>query len=72
MDSNKDGMIQFSEFLTNMICFDEKSRKQQIKKLFSLMDEDKSGYIEPKEVLGLFKNMGGDKKLQDEIINRFM
>lgn len=68
VDLNKNNKLNYSEFLTAFYSFEENVKKQEIQKIFHLIDADKSGYISKKE-LGQFFLMEEDEELLEEIFS---
>ena len=50
MDDNGNGLIEYSEFMANMMHFDQNKMDDVLKQTFKLIDISKTGFIETAEL----------------------
>jgi len=56
IDVDKNGKINYTEFLASSISQDELFTPSNLSKMFKLLDKDGNGEIDKKELMGLFSD----------------
>ncbi|XP_069114967.1 calmodulin-like [Argopecten irradians] len=68
MDTNKDGTIEFDEFLETLKKMpSENSREEELKECFQLFDKNKQGYLTIPELKHILQDLGNDSFTDEEV-----
>lgn len=63
MDTDKNGYIEFTEFLTAAVDMKKLASHDQLKEAFQLLDQNGDGFLEIEEIKKIFN---GKIQVQDE------
>ena len=67
--NQNDGIISYSDFITNVINFKKEIREEDVEKAFKQLNIDKSGKIGVDDLHSLIKRRGHDKLSPETLFN---
>lgn len=67
-DTNKNGKLEYGEFLTVLTLKNKEMNKKTLREIFDFYDENKNGVIEPTDIREIFEDTGLSDKQIHEIL----